>query len=206
MFLWISRRICRRSELQVESEALAEKEFVTMEYNRFEYSPKISSFRVISTDMREGEKLSLPQVSGVFGAGGEDISPQLSWSGFPQSTKSFVITIYDIDAPTASGVCHWAVVDIPAHVTELVRGVGDREDSSELPAGAFALRNDGGTTRFIGAAPPIGAGKHRYVTTVYAVDISSLGISKDASLELLDTTLLSHTLGWAAIVSWYERT
>lgn len=177
-----------------------------MGHNLFERLPKISSFQITSTDIQEGEKLSLSQVSGIFGAGGEDISPQLSWSGFPPSTKSFVVTVYDIDAPTDNGVCHWAVVDIPAHVTELVRAAGDQEDGSGLPAGAFALRNDGGTTRFIGAAPPIGAGKHCYVTTVYAIDIPSLGIGKDASLELLGTTLLSHTLGCAAIVSWYERT
>jgi phosphatidylethanolamine-binding protein (PEBP) family uncharacterized protein len=32
----------------------------------------------------------MPQVSGIFGAGGQDISPQLSWSGFPSGTRSFV--------------------------------------------------------------------------------------------------------------------
>lgn len=176
-----------------------------MAYNPYEHLPRVASFEVTSNDVQEGEKLSLPQVSGIFGAGGEDISPQLSWSGFPEGTKSFVVTMFDPDAPTASGFWHWAVVDIPANVTGLARGAGDKEDNSGLPAGAFQLRNDGGAARFIGAAPPVGHGKHRYFTVVHAVDVESLGLSKDATPAFLGFNLFFHTLGRATIVSWYER-
>lgn len=176
-----------------------------MAYHPYENLPEVASFQVISDDLQEGEKHSQPQVSGIFGAGGEDVSPHLKWSGFPEGTKSFVVTMYDPDAPTASGFWHWAVVDIPAHVAELARGAGDKEDGSGLPAGAFALRNDGGTTRFIGAAPPVGHGKHRYFTVVHAVDVESLGIGKDASPAFLGFNLFFHTLGRATLVSWYER-
>ena len=176
-----------------------------MSYNPYERLPKVASFEVTSNDVREGEKLSLPQVSGIFGAGGEDISPQLSWSGVPEGTKSFVVTVYDPDAPTASGFWHWAVVDIPANVTGLVRGAGDKEDNSGLPAGAFQLRNDGGAARFIGAAPPVGHGKHHYFTVVHAVDVELLGLGKDATPAYLGFNLFFHTLGRATIVSWYER-
>jgi Raf kinase inhibitor-like YbhB/YbcL family protein len=179
---------------------------VTMVYNPYENLPKVASFRVTSTDIRDGEKLALPQVSGIFGAGGEDVSPQLAWSGFPEGTKSFVVTMYDPDAPTASGFWHWAVVDIPAHVTELARGAGDKEDGSGLPAGAFQLRNDGGMRRFVGAAPPVGHGRHRYFTVVHAVDVESLGISSDATPAFLGFNLFFHTLGRGMIVPWYERT
>ncbi len=174
-------------------------------YNPYEQLPKVASFRVTSSDVRDGEKLALPHVSGIFGAGGEDVSPQLAWSGFPEGTKSFVVTVYDPDAPTASGFWHWAVVDIPARVTELARGAGSKEDGSGLPAGAFQLRNDASTTRFIGAAPPAGHGKHRYLTVVHAVDVESLGIGKDASPAFLGFNLFFHTLGRGTIVSWYEQ-
>jgi Raf kinase inhibitor-like YbhB/YbcL family protein len=174
-----------------------------MDYNPYEYLPKVPSFEVTSTDVQDGEKLSPPQVSGIFGAGGQDISPQLSWRGFPQDAKSFVVTVYDPDAPTASGFWHWAVVDIPANVTELPSGVGD-ESGSGLPAGAFQLRNDAGIARYIGAAPPSGHGKHHYYVVVHAVDVPSLGISKDATPAFLGFNLLSHTLGRAIIVPWYE--
>lgn len=176
-----------------------------MAYNPYEHLPKVPSFHVTSTDIRDGEKFSLPQVSGIFGAGGEDVSPQLSWSGFPAGTKSFVVTVYDPDAPTASGFWHWAVVNIPAHVTELARGAGSNEEGSGLPAGAFQLRNDSGMRRFIGSAPPAGHGKHHYFTVVHAVDVESLDISNDATPAFLGFNLFFHTLARAIIVNWYER-
>lgn len=69
--------------------------------------PQVPTFSVTSQDIIDGEKKPLPHVGSR--AGGEDISPQLSWSGFPPETKSFAVTVYDPDAPTASGFWHWAV-------------------------------------------------------------------------------------------------
>lgn len=165
--------------------------------------PKVPSFQLTSTDIRDRETLNKPHVSGIFGAGGADVSPQLSWSGFPAGTKSFAVTVYDPDAPTASGFWHWAVVDIPATVTELQSGAGD-ETGSGLPAGAFQLRNDGGVARYVGAAPPAGHGPHRYFTVVHAVDVESLGIGKDSTPAFLGFNLFFHTLARATIVPVYE--
>ena len=122
----------------------------------YEFLPEVPSFTVTSTDIAEGQRMSLPQVSGVFGAGGEDISPQLSWAGFPAETKSFAVTCFDPDAPTGSGFWHWAVADIPASVTGLPTGAGD--GTEHLPAGAFHLPNDARLARFIGGGPPPGDG------------------------------------------------
>lgn len=174
-----------------------------MSYNPYDNLPKVPSFDVTSTDVHDGKKLARPQVSGIFGAGGEDISPQLSWSGFPAATKSFVVTVYDPDAPTASGFWHWAVLDIPATVTELPSGAGNQQGSG-LPPGAIQLKNDGGVVGFIGAAPPAGHGKHHYYVVVHAVDVESLGVSPDASPALLGFNLFMHTLARATIVPWYE--
>ena len=168
-----------------------------------EFLPAVPSFRVTSSDMADGQPLSLPQVSGVFGAGGEDVSPQLSWSDFPAETKSFAVTCFDPDAPTGSGFWHWAVADIPADVTDLPTGAGS-PDSAGLPSAAITLRGDAGAARYIGAAPPPGHGPHRYVFTVHAVDVDTLGIDADASPALLGFNLFSHTLARAVIAPTYE--
>jgi Raf kinase inhibitor-like YbhB/YbcL family protein len=177
---------------------------MAMDRNPYDELPEVASFELTSEDIRDGEVLGLDQVSGVFGAGGTDTSPQLSWSGFPEGTRSFAVTVYDPDAPTASGFWHWAVSDIPADVTDLPRGAGD-EDGSLLPAGAIQLRNDSGMRRFIGAAPPPGHGRHRYHFVVHAVDVESLGLDDQASPALLGFNLFGHTLGRAMLIAEYEQ-
>ena len=138
-------------------------------------------------------------MSGIFGVpGGEDISPQLSWSGAPEGTKSYAVTVYDPDAPTGSGFWHWAVADIPATVTELPEGAGD-DTGSGLPEGALQLRTDAGAARFIGAAPPAGHGEHRYFVVVHALDVESIGVPTDATPAFLGFNLLSHILGRAIL-------
>lgn len=177
---------------------------MALDRNPYDDLPQVASFELRSEDVQDGATFDVDQVSGVFGAGGTDTSPQLSWSGFPEPTRSFAVTMYDPDAPTASGFWHWAVCDIPVTVTELPRGAG-AENGSGLPAGAIALRNDSGMRRFIGAAHPPGHGPHRYYIVVHAVDVGSLGLDEQAAPALLGFALFSHTLGRATIVGRYEQ-
>ena len=166
--------------------------------------PQVPWFTLASEDIEDGEQLPMAQVSGIFGAGGEDVSPQLSWSSFPEGTKSFAVTVYDPDAPTASGFWHWAVADIPGNVTSLPRDAGGAGGQG-LPAGSLTLRNDGAMARYIGAAPPPGHGRHHYHFVVHAVDVESLGIGPEPTPAFLGFNLFSHTLGRARIVAWYEQ-
>jgi Raf kinase inhibitor-like YbhB/YbcL family protein len=163
----------------------------------------VPSLELTSDDLADGARLSLPQVSGKMGAGGEDRSPQLSWSGFPAATKSFVITVFDPDAPTTSGFWHWAVADIPAITTTLPSGVGT-EEGTDLPRNAIQLRNDAGFPGYVGAAPPPGHGPHRYYIGVHAVDVESLGIPAEASCAFLGFNLFSHSIGRAVIMGTWE--
>jgi Raf kinase inhibitor-like YbhB/YbcL family protein len=168
--------------------------------NPYDELPQVATFEVRSDDAADGETLAKAQVSGVFGAGGEDVSPHLAWSGAPDGTQSYAVTVYDPDAPTASGFWHWAAFNIPVDVTELPSGAS----GAAMPAGAVELRNDGGTTGYIGAAPPPGHGPHHYHVVVHALDVPSLDIPADASPAFLGFNLFSHTLGRAMIVPVYE--
>lgn len=164
--------------------------------------PKLPSFHLTSDSITDGQPLATPQISGIMGAGGADVSPQLSWSGFPTETCSFAVTVYDPDAPTLSGFWHWAVANLPADVTELPAGVGN---DGELPAGALTLINDAGMRRYIGAAPPPGHGVHRYYVAVHAVRIQKLNLSEDASPAFLGFNLFQHAIARAVIHGTYEQ-
>jgi len=166
--------------------------------------PTVPTFDLTSADINDGEELPTAQLSGIFGAGGQDRSPQLSWDGFPVETKSFVVTCYDPDAPTGSGFWHWAVVDIPLATTSLPAGAGD-ETGAELPDSCFQLRNDAGLARYLGAAPPPGHGRHRYFFAVHALDVPTLDLPHDASNAFLGFNMFGRTLARATIVCGYER-
>ncbi|MGC0420154.1 Raf kinase inhibitor-like YbhB/YbcL family protein [Embleya sp. AB8] len=163
--------------------------------------PEAASFIVTSTTVTDDAARSPERLSAISGIpGGPDVSPQLSWSGAPEGTKSYAVTVFDPDAPTGSGFWHWAVVDIPAAVTELAEGVGD-DTGSGLPEGAFQLPNDARTARFIGAAPSVGHDPHRYLVVVHALDVESLGIPVDATPALLGLTMAPHILGRAVLTA-----
>ncbi|MFF1612791.1 YbhB/YbcL family Raf kinase inhibitor-like protein [Amycolatopsis sp. NPDC058278] len=166
--------------------------------------PEAAPFTITSTTITDGGVLPPGQMSGLSGVpGGEDRSPQLSWSGAPDGTKSYAVTVYDPDAPTGSGFWHWAVADIPATVTGLPEGAGD-ETGSGLPPGAVQLPNDARTARFLGAAPPAGHGPHRYFVVVHALDVESIGVPADATPAVLGFTMASHTLGRAVLTATAE--
>jgi Raf kinase inhibitor-like YbhB/YbcL family protein len=173
-------------------------------HDPYAHLPQVESFTVTSTDVADGAPLAMAQMSGVFGAGGQDVSPQLSWSGFPPGTLSFAVTMFDPDAPIPSGFWHWAVHDIPADVTSLPTGAGTL-DGAGLPPGAIQLPGDAGLAQYVGAAPPVGHGPHRYFIVVHALDIPTLGVVAGSTPSVQGFTMFGHTLARARIVPTAQR-
>ncbi len=162
-----------------------------------EHLPEVPSFTLTSEDVADGQHMANTHVFNDWGFGGENLSPQLSWSGFPAETKSFAVTCYDPDAPTGSGFWHWVLFDLPATVTELPTGAGAEDAKIGVQA-----RNDYGIKAFGGAAPPPGE-PHRYVFTVHALDVESLGIGSDVSPAVAGFNITAHTLARATLVPVY---
>ncbi|MGZ4428587.1 MAG: YbhB/YbcL family Raf kinase inhibitor-like protein [Nocardioidaceae bacterium] len=163
----------------------------------YELLPSVPSFTVTSDDVTEGRPLKDDQV-----AAKGNTSPQLSWEGAPEGTKSFVVTCFDPDAPTPSGFWHWVLVDLPADVTSLAAGAG--AEGAALPGNAFMCRNDAGVHGFTGAAPPQGDQVHRYYYVVHAVGEDSLGVDKDTSPAGVSFNLAFKTLGRAIVKGTYQ--
>jgi Raf kinase inhibitor-like YbhB/YbcL family protein len=158
--------------------------------------PKLPSFTLTSADVSNGQPLKDDQV-----AEKGNRSPQLSWGGFPEGTKSFVVTCYDPDAPTPCGFWHWGAVDVPGDVTELAANAA----ADGLPGAAFHVRNDAGEHSFTGAAPPQGDHVHRYYFVVHAVGEDKLGVDEDASPAVVSFNLAFKALGRAVIVGTYQH-
>lgn len=161
--------------------------------------PSVPSFTVTSEDITDGQPLPDAQV-----ASAGDTSPQLSWSGAPEGTKSFTVTCFDPDAPTPSGFWHWVLVDLPADTTSLPTGAG-AEGGGDLPGGAFMCRNDVGTKAFTGAAPPEGDQVHRYFFVVHAVTEENLGVDSDATPAVVSFNLVFKTAGRAILTATYKH-
>jgi Raf kinase inhibitor-like YbhB/YbcL family protein len=155
----------------------------------------------LASDTLKGQ-ISKAQEFNGFGCNGQNISPQLHWTHPPKGTKSFAITVYDPDAPTGSGWWHWLVVNIPAG-TQIIPA--DASAKHTLPKGAVETMTDFGSAGFGGACPPKGDKAHRYVFTVYALDVESLDVKTQSDSALVGFMVNSHTIQKASLLSYYQR-
>src|ERR671921_1532042 len=166
--------------------------------NPYDLLPEVPSFTVTSADVTDGQPLKEDQV-----AAAGNTSPQLSWEGAPEGTKSFTVTCFDPDAPTPSGFWHWVLVDLPADVTSLDTGAAS--EGADLPGKAFMCRNDAGTKAFMGAAPPAGDQVHRYFFVVHAVTEETLAVDSDATPAVVSFNLAFKTVGRALLHGTYQH-
>jgi hypothetical protein len=123
---------------------------------------------------------------------GEDISPPLKWQGAPESAKSFALSCLDPDAPGTTFV-HWLICNIPKDVDSI-------QETGPVPEAAKEIENDFRRTSYGGPCPP--SGKHRYIFTLYALDVETLeDINKSNFLSKVE----EHTLDSAELTGLYKR-
>ncbi len=162
--------------------------------------------KLTSPQIKNHGKIANEQVFKGFGCTGDNVSPELKWSGAPAKTKSFAVSMYDPDAPTGSGWWHWVVFNIPAGTTSLPKGAGD-PGKKLMPQGAIQSRTDFGSDGYGGPCPPKGDKPHRYHITVFAVDVDKLPDAQNdqASAALVGFDLHFHTLAKATLTGRYGR-
>ena len=151
-----------------------------------------------STEIKNGSEIALKHVYNNFGCSGENKSPILEISDIPPETKSLAITMYDPDAPTGSGWWHWIVYNIEPTITSIESG------SKKISQNATLGRNDYGAYDYGGPCPPISS-KHRYIFTLYALDIEKLSVPLDASSALIGYNLNAHAIAKRELAATYWR-
>lgn len=160
-----------------------------------------SALQLESTEIAEGAPIA--QAQAWPQCKGENISPTLTWSGVPEGTKSFAVTVLDPGAMGGKGFWHWLIFNIPADARGLAQGAG-AADGSKAPAGAVQGVNDFGTAGYAGPCPPKGQ-THRYVFTLWALDTETLPFRPDVTGAQARPQLQLHALGKAMITPRYSH-
>jgi len=142
-----------------------------------------------------------------IGGGGEDRSPQLSWTGFPEGTRSFAVTVYDPDAPTEEPWVHWVIYKIPANATGLPEALPQtsrlKQDQILQGKNSWSAPNKP-TFGYKGPFPPKGHGTHHYHFTLYALD-AEIPLPEGSSRQDLEGAMQGHVLDETILVGLYKR-
>ena len=154
--------------------------------------------QLTSSAFTDGGKI--PQQYVMPGAGGQNLSLPLAWSGAPAGAKSFALTIID-PHPVAHNWVHWLVADLPGDAKSLPEGASGKK----MPPGAVELKNSWGELSYGGPQPPKGTGDHPYVVTLYALSVPKLDLKPTAGWADLKQAMEGKILGTATITGYYGR-
>jgi Raf kinase inhibitor-like YbhB/YbcL family protein len=150
-----------------------------------------AAMSLTSADLKPGA--TIPTAHIYPRCGGENVSPSLSWSGAPDATKSFVLTMIDVDVKPAQW-SHWIVVNLPAAVNSLARG------ATSLPSHATAIVSNFGDAAYAGPCPPKGSGLHHYQFTIWALPTSEIALAAEEKATTVTELLSKWALDSASLV------
>jgi len=137
-----------------------------------------------------------------FTCEGQDISPELRWSGVPESARSLALIVEDPDAPDPAApkrvFVHWVLYNLPAAST----GLAENLDGASLPFGTKPGQNGWQRAGYGGPCPPIG--RHRYFFRLYALDIELPDLGDVDKLRLLQA-MEGHVIEEAQMIGTYQK-
>ena len=165
-------------------------------------------FTLTSTTFKDGQMMP-KKVANVSPTNancvGENVSPQLSWTGVPDGTKSFALLMEDPEGRGGAGVHHWLAYVIPLSVTSFAEG--EVSKPSDKYVGGKSTQ---GVGNYSGPCTPPGT-HHHYNFVVVATDLDPTelppGLTRE---ELLATTVppapaVSHAKGTAGLVGLFMK-
>ena len=134
----------------------------------------------------------------------DNVSPQLSWSGAPDGTKSFALLMEDPEGRGGAGVHHWVAYGIPPNVTSFAEGEVSKE--SEKYVGGKSTQ---GVGNYSGPCTPPGS-PHHYTFVVIATDLDPkelpAGLTREEFLaKLVPQGGMSHAKGSAGLVGLFVK-
>jgi Raf kinase inhibitor-like YbhB/YbcL family protein len=134
-----------------------------------------------------------------FTCDGADVSPQLSWTDPPASTKSFALLADDPDAPVGNWN-HWTAWNLPPTLRGLPAGVPKQ---AQLSDGTQQGHNDFRKPGYNGPCPPPGK-PHRYYFKLFALDVK-LDLKPSSGKKELEAAMKGHILVQSEWIGRYGR-
>jgi Raf kinase inhibitor-like YbhB/YbcL family protein len=153
-----------------------------------------ASMQLHSSDFSPGGAIPRPLMAAE--CGGQNRSPELSWSAVPNAAKSFALTVHDPDAPISGGFYHWVVYNLPTSASKLPPG-------AKLGADQLG-QTTAGTVGYYGPCPPPGPA-HHYVFTLYALDLAHLSGANALTAAQLQARIAGHVLARATLQATASR-
>ena len=129
-----------------------------------------------------------------FGYKNGNVSPSLSISDIPESTKSLALIMDDPDAMGAVGKVwvHWVLWNISKDVKQI--------DENTIPENSVEGETDFGEIGYGGPAPP--DKEHTYIFKLYALD-TTLKLDKGSTKTELENSMKDHIVAETKLTGKY---
>jgi Raf kinase inhibitor-like YbhB/YbcL family protein len=134
------------------------------------------------------------EIPRTFTCDGDDVSPDLEWSGAPRNTTALALIV---DDPDARNFAHWLVYNMTGSASG-----GLPEGISATPEAPPQGINDYGKLGYGGPCPP--SGTHHYRFTLYALD-AVLPLAAAPRVQQLQTAMAGHVIDSAVLTGTYRR-
>lgn len=153
---------------------------------------QLPNMQVTSTAFDSGDIIPIRYTSH-----GDNIQPDFTITGAPETTASFAIVFHDIEVAIGGGtgdVTHWLAWNITSpNIPE-----------GSLPAGSVQGNNIRGQANYMGSGAPFADRYHHYVFEFYALD-DMLDLPEGSSRDELMEAMQGHVVAKAAYVGRYAN-
>jgi len=180
--------------LLMSAAALAPSSGARLGTEVFDREESTTKFTISSPSFTDGG-----EIPKQFTCEGQDLSPQLIWSGAAGGTMAFALLVDDPDAPVGNWN-HWAIWNIPADSHGLSEGM---PKSTHLADGSVQGTNDFRKAGYNGPCPPAGK-PHRYYFKLFALD-RKLNLETTIGKKELESAMRGHILAQSEWMGRYQR-
>ena len=144
-----------------------------------------------TTAFMEGEVIPLRyECGGVIRGPGENISPDLAWSGGPLEAESYAVIMDDVD----SGVVNWVAYDLPKETRAIEENVPAGYQPAELGGGKQAEIQGSTYFGYFGPCSPGVVNTYRW--TIHAIGTAELeGATRDTTEYEMVRLIQAQSLG-----------